>query len=393
MTTILFIHGTGNRDPRAQVMFQRIRDGFTDARSDIRVERCYWGDPLGARRKNDYLSIYFADGSIPDGAEQDVALWGQLLIDPLFEIRLRPAARPRDDDYFGETLRDQIMAMTGDAEVAAKLGATGLIRAELVAAATQVTRSREYREVYEDAYRADGVTVGVLSRAVVACCLRAAAERGVELTGQARDELVTIVGAKAFGPAPDAGLADPFVDLARRTAHRTVTEPMVRARRVKAIESMGDILVYQARGSAIRAFIRDAIAAADDQVVLLAHSLGGIIAFDLLAEPRARTQEDPLDKVRMLITVGSQVPLFYELGALASGISEPARLPDYFPARWVNVYDKHDLLAYAGRGLFGDRCKDKPVDTGTPFPTAHSAYWADPALFQFMQAEMKDAGL
>jgi hypothetical protein len=95
----------------------------------------------------------------------------------------------------------------------------------------------------------------------------------------------------------------------------------------------------------------------------------------------------------MLVTVGSQVPLFYELGALACGITEDTGLPGGFVVPWLNIYDRRDLLAYAGRGLFGHRCQDKLIDTRTPFPMAHSAYWADEGLYAWLTDRMEEAGL
>ena len=65
--------------------------------------------------------------------------------------------------------------------------------------------------------------------------------------------------------------------------------------------SAGDVLLYQARGDRIRAFIAKRVATAAESVVLLAHSLGGIAAMDLLAMR-------PLPSVRLLVTVGSPRP-------------------------------------------------------------------------------------
>ena len=53
----------------------------------------------------------------------------------------------------------------------------------------------------------------------------------------------------------------------------------------QVIGKTGDILLYQARGEHIRTFIRDCIMDArqtDSNIVLLAHSLGGIASLDLL---------------------------------------------------------------------------------------------------------------
>lgn len=409
MTTVLFIHGTGSRDPKAYATFTRIRDGILAERPGLGIERCYWG-PYGAPGRQQYLSATFTeDSDSGDAGEGDIPLWAQLMADPLFEIRLRQVqgAPPASVGQFGEKLRDQISKLGSDDRVRTALEAEGLRPVELAAAMAEVAGSVEFYEVYGSAVYADDDAKGVLSRALVASCLRAASERGHELTGSARDELVKVVGSSAFGGAPQAGLGDRFgaiaMSIARRAAPvalpaaaHTMRPAWMRPAQAWLIENAADILVYQARGEHIRGFVREAICAIDDEVVLLAHSLGGVIAFDLLAGPRPGagppTGGDPLTKIRMLVTVGSQVPLFYEIGALASGFSAQTGPPN-FTVPWLNVYDARDLLAYAGRGLFGTRVVDKRIDTGMPFPNAHWAYWAEKGLFEWLVDRMGEKGL
>jgi pimeloyl-ACP methyl ester carboxylesterase len=130
--------------------------------------------------------------------------------------------------------------------------------------------------------------------------------------------------------------------------------------------------MYLARGEPIRDFIADAVTAIDGRVVLVAHSLGGIASVELLA---TRT----LPAVELLVTVGSQAPFLYELNALptlAFGAELPATVP-----RWVNIFDRRDLLAFAGAGVFPGRVEDREVDNGTPFPRSHSAYFANSRFY------------
>jgi hypothetical protein len=76
------------------------------------------------------------------------------------------------------------------------------------------------------------------------------------------------------------------------------------------------------------------------------------------------------------VTVGSQAPFLYEIGALPS--LEPADpLPDHFP-QWLNIYDRRDILSYVGAGVLGaDKVTDVQVDNNQPFPQSHSAYWSN----------------
>jgi hypothetical protein len=74
-----------------------------------------------------------------------------------------------------------------------------------------------------------------------------------------------------------------------------------------------------------------------------------------------------------LITVGSQAPLLYELGALRS-LKRGQSLPDGFPP-WINLYDPNDMLSYVGEKLFPGRVRDIEVRSGDLPLAAHSAYW------------------
>jgi hypothetical protein len=80
-----------------------------------------------------------------------------------------------------------------------------------------------------------------------------------------------------------------------------------------------------------------------------------------------------------LITIGSQSPFLYEIGAFPA-LGHPDPLPAHFPP-WLNVYDRRDVLSYVGSGVFGDGVRDVEVDNGQPFPQSHSAYWTNPAVW------------
>jgi alpha-beta hydrolase superfamily lysophospholipase len=66
------------------------------------------------------------------------------------------------------------------------------------------------------------------------------------------------------------------------------------------VPAVGDVLVYQGHGQAIRDRIVDSLPDAG-RVVLLGHSLGGVACVDLLATT-------DLPRVELLVTVGSQAP-------------------------------------------------------------------------------------
>ncbi|WP_327002448.1 hypothetical protein OHA72_46200 [Dactylosporangium sp. NBC_01737] len=168
-----------------------------------------------------------------------------------------------------------------------------------------------------------------------------------------------------------ASLARPFKGVAARAATRLVD------RRRGAISDLtnpaaGDILLYQARGEHIRAAIRQAIAdTRADRVTLLAHSLGGIAAVDLLV------MED-IPEVDRLVTVGSQAP--YSLrdrrahqpvparpaAGSFSGVAQhlrPARLPQLCRRRRLPAGSR------TSRSTTSSRSRSRTARTG---PTATS---------------------
>ncbi|MER6485556.1 alpha/beta fold hydrolase [Streptomyces virginiae] len=174
---------------------------------------------------------------------------------------------------------------------------------------------------------------------------------------------------------------------------RVTTQPLLNAWRgsltVGATPALGDILRYQARGHDLREFLHARIAAAPGPTVLIGHSLGGIALVDLLALAAARGEAVP--GTELLVTVGSQAPFLYELGALTA-LEPGAKLPYGFP-RWLNVYDRQDVLSYLAGPVFpGDpRITDHEIGSRQPFPACHSAYWKQDALYERIEQAVAEA--
>lgn len=141
----------------------------------------------------------------------------------------------------------------------------------------------------------------------------------------------------------------------------------------------GDLLRYQRDGAPIRSYILQQIYKTGAKVIL-AHSLGGIACVDLLAS-------QPVSEVELLVTVGSQAPFLYELDALWSLRSGQA-LPAHFP-RWINLYDRNDMLSYTASGVFGARVQDLEVRSGQAFPIAHGASWLNHDTWAHIAAALR----
>ncbi|MER7709122.1 hypothetical protein ABTX83_00965 [Streptomyces werraensis] len=415
MTTVLFVHGTGVRKASYDATFARFSAGLGAVRPRAEAARCYWGDAHGARLNAGGVSVPAGESDrgpgvavepseAVDAAEADAALWGLLERDPLFELRLAgaegafagpggqasnpvspPLSLPPGATSRGEELLDVAALSADDPDVADAASAAGL-DAVLAGALDAVLNAEVLAEALEAEPEAlgdpwtDGDLRIALARAVVAQALRAADER-LEGTwacdGDHRDALVAALVAALGGSDRSAGAAVGRFGL--NVALRLgATRPLERRRSAlteASAPAAGDVLRYLARGEALRGFLAEAVHAVGGPVVLVAHSLGGIACVELLASLR-------LPAVELLVTVGSQAPLLYELDALPL-LPFGRGLPASFP-RWVNVYDRRDLLGHVGAGVFPGRVEDRVVDNRTAFPRAHSAYFGNRAFYSVL---------
>ncbi|MCX4783163.1 alpha/beta fold hydrolase [Streptomyces sp. NBC_01264] len=417
----LFVHGTGVRRERHDTLFALVRDRLTARFPGATVDSCFWGERYGATLSAHGRSVpgLGAPGTAP-GDDEEVAEWGLLVADPLCELRVLAEAgwdtggggHPGDEygDFGGEPDDDafampgvrsagervlellaEVSGAEGGGEQAALLLGTGLA-AGFPAALEAVSRSAEAagaggRATAEPQARE---LAKVLARAVTAAAL-ASAGAEADCTGTERDRLVELITARLGGDARVPGARAAAV--LGRLAMRVTTQPLLNAWRgsltVGAIPALGDILRYQARGADLRAFLHERITAEPGPTVLIGHSLGGIALVDLLALAAARGE--PVPGVELLVTVGSQAPFLYELGALA-GVVPGTKLPYAFP-RWLNVYDRQDVLSYLAEPVFpGDpRVSDQEIGSRQPFPACHSAYWKQDSLYARIERAVAEA--
>ncbi|MFH8686832.1 alpha/beta fold hydrolase [Streptomyces anulatus] len=381
MTTVIFIHGTGVRPPHAATLYARVTASFAEAAPGVRVVPLDWGERYGARLAAGGASIpYEGAGATERDAEGDegddgAAAWERLYRDPEAELALAAARGPSGaippgaafpDEEFRERLAE--LAARGEAaapELGPGLGAraAALARGPLLAPAAEAVDPE--------------VLAALLARALVAAVIGAALAEDAPVIpdGATRDAAVDRIAQELGGAAP--GTSRGLVGrLAARPVLRLGSRYAVRRRAAltgAAHPAAGDVLTFLVRGGPLRAALRELVAAVEPPVVLLGHSLGGIIALDTLIEA-------PLPGVRLLVTVGSQGPFLYETGALPH-LEHPQPLPAHVPA-WLNIHDRRDLLGFAAAPLFPGRAEDIATDNRQPFPAAHSAYWTDPAVYR-----------
>ena len=384
MTSVLLVHGTGGRTPYLAEPFRRIKRALLERRADLRVERCLWGDHTGARLNANGNSIptYRSTTDESESIDAGVALWGELYQDPYYELRLLTLCPPKKRGIelgaapSGELLRQRVTDFAASVELVALLESAGIADVFQRAIAT-VAEAQPFRDAMAVAGEPISPFVMATARAAVTMAM-SIVDDGTESVriatdGELRDEVVRTL---------DRELGDSEHVIFRLLASplRGVTSSLIASytrRQVTAITDatsphVADIIRYQARGQAMRDFIRARLRELEPPVVLLAHSLGGIMCVDLLVH-------EAIPQVELLVTVGSQAPFFYEVDALSSlQFGEP--LPAHFP-RWLKIYDLRDMLSYEGKRIFPGRVEDVEVSSSQPFPRSHLAYWDNPATW------------
>jgi len=189
---------------------------------------------------------------------------------------------------------------------------------------------------------------------------------------------------------PDAGTA-----LAGRFARRQLNATVTRF--------AGDAFTYLTRrgtkdapGDIVR-IVRDALREAhasknaeDDKLIVIAHSFGGEILYDIL------TYFDTQLEIDCLLTVGSQVGLFEEMKLYTQSrddippnppegrVQKPAKLK-----RWMNIFDLNDVLSYRAEPIFAG-VSDFSYDTGYSSFSAHGGYFMRPSFYKRLAARLKE---
>jgi hypothetical protein len=128
---------------------------------------------------------------------------------------------------------------------------------------------------------------------------------------------------------------------------------------------------------------------AGEPLVVIGHSLGGVICFDLFSHFR------PDINVDLFISVGSQVSHFEEMKrfiasdpTIPSQTQKLAKTPGNI-THWINVLDEVDIFAYACEKIF-DRVADFHYDTETYTIKAHGAYFEQDRFYQRLRARIDE---
>jgi hypothetical protein len=136
---------------------------------------------------------------------------------------------------------------------------------------------------------------------------------------------------------------------------------------------------------------RDTRGATDKDLILVGHSFGGIILFDILTYFR------PTLQCELLITVGSQVALFAEIGRFANqapldvafAANKPAPRPSNVE-RWINVFDVTDYVGFAVTDVFSG-VQDFAFEADAYPIVSHGAYFDTPNFYARLRERVAEA--
>lgn len=164
----------------------------------------------------------------------------------------------------------------------------------------------------------------------------------------------------------------------------------------------GDVFAYLKEGQtrdkireAVRKELKAAHTAAQNEgraLVLMGHSLGGVILTDMLMDPKKAGLPEDI-AVASLITIGSQPGFFGTLDLLETKSKAGSRIPRPACVKdWMNVFDPIDPFAFRADMIFKD-VKDYQFETVAGLFETHSAYFSRPQFYARARARLKDLGI
>lgn len=132
-----------------------------------------------------------------------------------------------------------------------------------------------------------------------------------------------------------------------------------------------------------------------EPLVLLSHSMGGQIVYDVLTHFLPGNPAWQHLRIDFWCATASQVGFFEELKLfLASEAHYHRGHPVPFPAAhlgvWWNVWDHNDFLSYTVQDIIA-QVDDAPYDSGMSLLAAHSGYLQRPSFYRTLAAKLRTA--
>jgi len=164
---------------------------------------------------------------------------------------------------------------------------------------------------------------------------------------------------------------------------------------------LGDVFVYlnergdKAHPGPIISTVLEAIRTApkhhpDEPLIIITHSMGGNILYDIL------TYYDTNLKVDVWVSVASQVGQFEEMKifkASNKNVYRPNKVTGLKPGLgyWLNVYDPLDSFGFKTAPVFADVNADVEYPTGAGALKAHGEYFGRASFYQMVREHIEKA--
>ena len=124
----------------------------------------------------------------------------------------------------------------------------------------------------------------------------------------------------------------------------------------------------------------------NEPLIIIGHSMGGVITFDLLSHYRPELNVD------LFVSVGSQVAHFEEIKLYHvsdKAYKSPAKAPTPTNIRhWINIFDTVDVFSYACSEVFDRVDVDAEYDTRTYVVKSHSEYFKQARFYDRLRARI-----
>jgi hypothetical protein len=184
-----------------------------------------------------------------------------------------------------------------------------------------------------------------------------------------------------------------IIDRALDAPHRAATilalDPYREKWHRKFSRFLGDVFVYLNEPGPIVSTVLQAIVTApkyhdDEPVIIITHSMGGNILYDIL------TYYAPKLQVDVWVSVGGQVGQFEEMKLFKASrkeIGKPEKLIGLKPRvrYWLNVYDPADIFAFKAKPIFADVDEEVEFLTGSGDLKSHGAYFKREDFYQLLR--------
>ena len=186
---------------------------------------------------------------------------------------------------------------------------------------------------------------------------------------------------------------------------RVATIPLLQLKREslnrRLVRFLGDVFVYlkergdEASPGKIILAVREAIEKAprksdDEPLIVISHSMGGNIIYDLV------THFNPQLRIDIWVSVAGQVAVFEEMKLFCHSdpqIKAPSKISGLRPQikYWLNLYDPADPLSFRVAPVFAEVDADLPYLTGSSALKAHGEYFGRATFYDLVRDHIRKA--